>query len=718
MEFKTKSLKLVREEIEISLEELSGTLTSEDLATVKIELQALSKALKREAFSLVPDSPLAVTISADNEQRRLSLATKEPLQWTYEADSAQGRANLQLSIDLDSDTNDLSGSAQFLETHSFGYKFKPFTTTFEGNPDSLSFQTTPLFLEDQEASVLSGGDGTLQIPSKERDPIILRFDSILYPKNLAETPQNLAIAPLKFGIRSQIGEESSEHSISLATSDTNSTLLDHGEILATGSVSVELEIREDSKTKTYQPAIDFGASDISLQSPKFSIDGLTATGSIELKELPATYLDSQLDRSVFESLLPSLSFALDWQANEIAVGEDLQARWVGASLTSDGSNSAAFAMNQEIGVGILSIEDYKFEQLHLKQLQAGDLTFSSGETSVSALFEGVSLSAGLQHILSHPFSEYTLNGGYQIEPARFTYSDIVARLVPELQGVSTSATVAANGNFQFDQETADASLILSVEEASIYYPPSRLSADGISGAVKLESLALLDSCDSLTTFTADSLAAGDLMAENAEIAFRLSEGNNLELAHATLEVFSGLVSVEPTSIPLDGAEFHSELLFKGVSLEELSQYIDLFDGELTGRINGSLPFSIVGGVFQPKSGELRLDSAQSSSLSYDATGLLTKEKQGQALEKKTFSDKLLTFLNIEPERIVEDSLADVTIERLDAQLFPQDDPNTPLKITLSGTARTESIEIPVIIDLRVNGTLAELYNFLIRLNSL
>jgi hypothetical protein len=51
-------------------------------------------------------------------------------------------------------------------------------------------------------------------------------------------------------------------------------------------------------------------------------------------------------------------------------------------------------------------------------------------------------------------------------------------------------------------------------------------------------------------------------------------------------------------------------------------------------------------------------------------------------------------------------------------LFSKDLPGTPMRIQMAGLAETGTARIPLNITTNINGTVAELLNFLMRLNSL
>ena len=145
--------------------------------------------------------------------------------------------------------------------------------------------------------------------------------------------------------------------------------------------------------------------------------------------------------------------------------------------------------------------------------------------------------------------------------------------------------------------------------------------------------------------------------------------------------------------------------------------LDFFEGEVTGRLDGALPISIVDGLPVLGEGYLQLDPESDARFVYDAQGFFTQTGEPTA-PKKAFSDKLLVRLGLEPNALLEDALGNLNIHKLRMDLFSKDLPGTPVRIQLAGLADTGAAKIPLNITTNVNGTVAELLNFLMRLNSL
>jgi hypothetical protein len=68
--------------------------------------------------------------------------------------------------------------------------------------------------------------------------------------------------------------------------------------------------------------------------------------------------------------------------------------------------------------------------------------------------------------------------------------------------------------------------------------------------------------------------------------------------------------------------------------------------------------------------------------------------------------------------MAEKGLDNVQVETLTVDLFDPDYPSSPARIYLAGKALSEETEIPYFISTNINGTVAEVLNFLFRLSSL
>ena len=145
--------------------------------------------------------------------------------------------------------------------------------------------------------------------------------------------------------------------------------------------------------------------------------------------------------------------------------------------------------------------------------------------------------------------------------------------------------------------------------------------------------------------------------------------------------------------------------------------VDFFQGRVTGRLNGSLPISLENGLPVLGEGFLELDPNYEATFSYDAEGFFTDDEAG-GTSNKSLGDKALERLGLEPNALLEDALGNLDITRLRVDLFNKDMPQTPMKIQLAGIADTGKAKIPLNITTNVNGTVAELLNFLARLDSL
>ena len=136
---------------------------------------------------------------------------------------------------------------------------------------------------------------------------------------------------------------------------------------------------------------------------------------------------------------------------------------------------------------------------------------------------------------------------------------------------------------------------------------------------------------------------------------------------------------------------------------------------MSGSISGYLPIVFADGTLQPGEGRLQLPEGETAVLRYNADGMFTGT---EPVEEKTMADKLFKVLEIDPEQMLEEALGNLEISSLDLQIFPPDSPLTPIRIKLAGKGKAGDTMVPLNLVTNVNGSLEELYNFLIRLNSL
>ncbi|MDQ8202830.1 YdbH domain-containing protein [Pelagicoccus sp. SDUM812003] len=711
-------------DLDFSYDDLTATLPklkisvhSDDLNSFEAQLETTPQRLEWDTFALVPNTPLSLKLWSE-DSTSVSVESIQPIAWRYDQDTAQGIFTLEANLQLDDEASpQLSGAARFETSSVSGYAIAPFSTRFSGDFSQIAFTSDPIRFRSSSDAVLEAGTGSIGIPEDDELPIDFRFQSILHAKGLEGFPVALSVAPLELSLGSSIGDRESTYLLTLKNSDAAQLFASAEGASAEGDLQIIIDATEDAIAETYRGTATFSVSNLSTQFESLRGEGLSLQGEVAFSDITTELLETTPGPASFERIASKLTAKIDWQASQIE-SASARAQWSGGSLQFANEESGDYSLEIALSCGILNIDTLRLDQLYLNQTHRGTVDGISGSSTASAMLDGVPLSLLIEHHLAQPLSDAQLTGSYHLEPATFAHSDLLSRFAPQAMGASFSAAISAEGAFRASAAEADASLSLKLSDGSFNHPPSQLSASGIEGRVLLESLTRLDGGDLQSSLRIDALQAGDLRSSGAAVDFIVRDGTHLDIRLAQLQLFSGAARLDPLQLPLDGSDFAGSIQLERISLGELSRYADLFDGEMEGNVNGRLPFRLRDGQFEPQRGHLQLPSGETATLSYHAEGLLTDSDPNAPKQKPSLSDRVLKFLNIEPERIVERSLSNVTIDQFDAQLFPEDDPDTPLRVQLSGSARTEEMTLPVVISVRVHGTMSELYNFLIRLNSL
>ena len=139
---------------------------------------------------------------------------------------------------------------------------------------------------------------------------------------------------------------------------------------------------------------------------------------------------------------------------------------------------------------------------------------------------------------------------------------------------------------------------------------------------------------------------------------------------------------------------------------------------MEGAISGYVPITYKDSQFLSGEGYLGLSDNEPARMRYKTKGLLHQEIPKDIGFFEGFANRIIGQLKLAPEQVVEDALSDLAISELRVDLLSSDTPETPLKIRLSGEGKTGETPVPLILDTNINGTLEELFNFLLRINSI
>lgn len=712
-----EQLAAVYEEVDTQIAGLSLTSSIENLEQIPAQLSLSVDHLRRDTITLAAGSTVSLGVELF-DLNVVKILAHDPIVWSYDSDFIHGESMIELSYDFSEPNEPLEILAKTSELIVSEMKLEPVDVSLRGSTAALSFRSTPIQLLEYPQVTIGEGQGTIEIPEAETDPILLKFASILQPTALIINDQPATLPLIDLTLETQVFENSTQSKLLLANQETGTLASLPGLLDLQGNVRINLDVTQDSASGLFTGSSNLDASDISIQSEFLNGDGIAIQSQLKFADLDPDTFDSEdpLNEAKLMALLSGLESTLDWQANQIKA-PSLNAQWSGGSFSLKTVNDELVATSAA-GSGILTLDALRLDQIYAENEYRGSFEKLAGNSTLSAMLDGVPISVSSEQVITDLLSNLSLTGQYTLSPISFVHSDLPSRFAPELKGLSFSADIQAKGDFYASAKGADSTVFLSLRQGSLSYPASQLSAQGFELDLELSSLTQLDSGDAFSRVSIESIEAGDATATQAESRFQIRKGKLIAINHAEISLFGGKALFNSTEIPIDGSDFTSVIEIDSISLEQITAYADFFDGEMEGRISGSLPFRLRDGNFEPLRGGLSLPPGSIASLRYRTAGLLTEDQATTPAAKPTFSERLLTFLKIDPDRSVEQALGNITVTSFEAELFPEDSPDTPIRIEIGGIAHSELADIPVVISTQVFGSFSELYNFLIRLNSL
>ncbi|MBD5781954.1 YdbH domain-containing protein [Pelagicoccus sp. NFK12] len=688
-----------------------------DFNEIPLHITATPQSILRDTLAVLPEQTLDLDITLSN-LNVFEIQTRSPISWTYDSGYLSAASNFQLSYQLENTLRPLQGQIETLRLQLDDQELAPFSLTASGTTDQLNFQTSPLSLANASPATLEGVTGTLNIPEAPAEPIVLALTGTLHPAPLALNGEEAFLPQAALQLESLIFETGTETKLSLASLQSDPLTQLPGIARLAGDLKLDLFLEQPSDSDLASGNVKLDASNISIQSEQLNGDGIAIQSELSFQQWDTNEL-SNIDltnEAALYSLLRRTQASLDWQANKLS-SPPFSAQWSGGSLAL-APQDEQLKISTSFGAGILRYDKLRLDQVYIENEHRGTLAQLGGTASFSAMLEGVTLQADSQHQIDSPLSELSLSGNYTLSPFQLVHSDLPARFLPELAGLSLSAALQAEGDFQANAQDADASLSLTLRDGAIAYPASQVNARGLELDLHLASLAQLDSGPLSSRLRIEDIEAGDLKSLQAESQFSFQNGTQLAVDFATVSLFGGQAQLRSAQIPIDGSDFQSTLDLENFDLDQIARYIDFFDGRMQGKVSGHLPFRLRDGAFELLRGDLRLPDGAPASLRYNTQGLLTQDANAMPGTKPTLSDRILKFLKINPEKTAEQAIGNITITEFYADLFPENEPETPIKIRIGGTAHTDLGDVPVVINTQLHGSLTELYNFVIRLNSL
>ncbi|MDQ8186676.1 YdbH domain-containing protein [Pelagicoccus sp. SDUM812002] len=715
LSFEISELDFEYDEIFGTLPLLTATTYFTDFTRIPILLEFSPNRLIRDTLDVTPRQEIALDVNI-KDLSVVEIQTRFPIVWTYDSDLVSAHSDIELSYQLDVDEDPLRALISNTKFTVSDFELAPFTISASGSTSKINFQTSLLELSTSTPAFIHGGRGNVLIPEATDEAISVSFAGKLHPEPLVIKESRAIMPSSDLNVETQVFDTHTDIQLTLAAIPSSPLLSipDVATLQGVLNLSVNLQTQSDSDTLSGNAIFD--ASNISIQSKFVSGTGISLQTKLDFLDLDSTRLSliDLSDEQALTEILLQVAAQVDWQASQLTT-PDFNAQWSGGSFSLNPENNQLL-LSSYVGAGILELDQIRLDQVYIENEHRGTLTQLTGRSQASTMLDGINLQIDSQHRINAPLTNLSLSGEYTLVPVSIVHSDLPGRFKPELAGLSVSADIHANGTFRASSENADGSLSLKVRKGTISYPASQVKAGGLTIDIELASIAKVDSGDASSSIHIEDIEAGDLRSIQADSQFRIHRGETLSIDSANVSLFGGQAKLGSTQIPLNGSDFKGSLELHSFDLAQIASYIDIFDGQMQGKVSGYLPFRLRSGNFELLRGDLRLPDGTLASLKYNTTGLLTDNSPKP--EKSSLSDRLLKFLKVNPDLAAEQALGDITITTFETELFPEDDPKTPIRIRLEGVAHSGVGDIPVVIDTQVRGSLSELYNFLIRLNSL
>lgn len=640
--------------------------------------------------------------------------------WSVD-ETLSGAVQLETSLKLSED-NSLESLRAKLDVPKLNYdahSIEPFSLSLEGTLDRFILNTSAL--SSLQLPWLSLAPTRIELASFATQDATVTLNTTLSAKDddSASTPPiegswNLAahFSP---------NQDPQILGLTLVPSIENSLISTAGFQVA-GNGTLEIEAHHWARKRELAAIATGSASALKFDGPTFNASGLSLDASLETKPISieelASVIKTKEPRALAQLLTEYISYRFELQGAQAELGDALSLQWFAAGMESSATNDA----NQPLGsalqanIGIANAAQESLQQISLQGNLSSNLEDHSLQLAGNLLFEGETARFDMKQAIRYEDENLKAEGSFSIQDIRLISSDILSRYSPSMIGAAVSANIGIVGQSILENESLSIPAEIRIEKGSLTQSANDVTLNSIQGTIAFESL--LDA----TTFPSQviqvaELNIGDIDATDLKVAFQLDDNNRLTVEDARVQTLDGTLALEPFSLSLEDPQAAIILNFNRISVAPAIAMLDFFDGNVTGRLNGSLPISIVDGYPVLGEGFLELDPDSDARFSYNAQGYFTDEASPDGT-KKALGDKLLDRLELEPNGLLERALGNLTINDLRVDLFSKDLPDTPMRIQLAGIADTGNAEIPLNITTNVNGTVAELLNFLMRLDSL
>lgn len=721
LDLQAKGVDFVYDGSDFSFEnvDISGAVGGGRIASGKIE--GVVRSLRIDDL-LLPPQQIGFSIE-EEESRVFDFRSLYPIVWEYGEAMASGKSSVLGSIQLleDYSVAALKGTIDNEDFFVSGWALSAHYAGFEGTLEKIRLDISLLELEayskfgleDVEVSLdLSSQSGGTVVESKSR----LRGDSLgAFFEGVEHVP---------FSVVARYASDETESAEAFLSAKNE--LFEGGylgrireSIDLRGQVALQVNtVLKNGGESLDDTIISLEFSELSTLGEGWSFDGLGIQNRFEMERVDLDVFED-LSKEALEGLIATLEIHSQWQANEISYGQ-YSAQWSYGSVVTAANPIAGkpISLESSSSIGILNAGLESLDQLSLNIRTRGDLSGLDQEIGLGFMYLGKEGTVSFEHRVDGWYLEEGLSvrGGYRFDPFEIEYADILGRYLDSAQGASVSGQLSALGAYSYVDEMPALSSQVRFENGSVDHPGAQMGVSGVELDADFESVIDVKTAADGLSLKIGKIDVGDLSFENAVVSADVLNASLLRIRGGSIEAMGGLVTLLESDVDLRTFDLESTLLFENLSLETITSKIDFFDGKMEGEVNGYLPLAIRNGVFVPMEGRVALSDGKTAHLAYNAEGLISSSADPNA--KKTLSDRLFKFLDIEPEGFVEEALRDLVIHDLDVELFPAESPLTPVRIRFSGEGRSGETKIPLNLETNINGNLQELYLFIIRLSSL
>lgn len=701
-----------------------------DIAFDTIEAQGVWQggALRKLSASLQIDKAQIETMRIG--QSLVAIESKDLENWTAAMSETSWSANESLSGRLSmnaglilSESNALENLRATLSLPQLNYDdiaLEPFTLSLSGSLDRLE--------------IISSRLASPQFPWLRLEPIQIDLAAIADPDakvsllTTLASPESCALdskPPIEgswaLATSFEPNRDPQVFSLSLKPSSAEQ-LFKTDAIQAVGDGRLEIEARHWPQRGELDASLSASAMNLEIESPTASGSGLNLSAFLKSEAIPVERLWTALADSSRNELAQLVkeyaSYHFNAQGAQADIGDSIALQWFAAGLSSTETVQTEKPISAQLNanIGIANAAQESLQQITLDGSLETNLEELSFQADGEFLFEGEPARFSVNQDLKFANSGLEVEGDYAIQNIRLINSDLLSRYSPSLIGSATSANIDVQGEIRLGQGTLSVPAAISISDGSLIQSANDVSLESIQSEIAFESLWDIATLPS-QAIRIESLQIGDIDASDLQVAFQLDRHRNLIVEIARVQTFDGILALEPFSLSLEDPQAALTLTFERISVAPAIAMLDFFDGNVTGRLNGSLPISIVDGLPVLGEGFLELDPHSDARFSYNAQGYFT-DVDDPNRPKKALGDKLLERLELEPNSLLERALGNLAISDLRVDLFNKNLPETPMRIQLAGVADAGNAEIPLNITTNVNGTVAELLNFLMRLDSL